>query len=443
MTHGHLSRGGLFGYAALAFPLAMVALPVYVHVQKFYADTLALDLALLGYVLLGVRALDALSDPLLGYLSDRAAATARGRRVLIVFALPLLATGFIAAFHPPAANGAGLALWLAVSLMVVYLGFSMASVSYLAMGAELSPEYHERTRVTATRGALGVAGVLTAAALPQLLSERLGEQAGLAWFSLLFVPVLLAGAFFTLRFSPRPEVRSGARAAGNVFSALLAPLANGRYRWLIAVSLLSGTAAAIPGTLILFYVQDVLQRPDLSAPFLALYFLFGAAGMPLWVAAAHKLGKKHAWLIGMIFSVAAFVWAFLLGPGAVVQFSVVCVLSGLAYGAELALPPSILADIVDGDERADAGRSDGAYFGLWQMLDKLTLALAAGIALPLLAWLGYRPGIAQAAGDALSLAYALVPCAIKLAATACLWLAPLEAREPATRLTQRFGERFS
>jgi Na+/melibiose symporter-like transporter len=443
-----LSRTELFGYSALAFPLAMAALPMYVHVQKFYGDTLSLDLALLGFILLGVRGLDALTDPLLGYLSDQAAVGRRGRSLLIVLALPLLARGFIAMFHPPAWGAGGLAAWLAASLIVLSLGFSMASISYLAIGAELSTDYHERTRITATRGALGVAGVLTAAALPQVLGDRLGAQAGLAWFSLAFVPILAIGALATLgsaarRAAPPPVPLRPAVRPAQMVAALLRPFANRRYRWLIGVSLLSGTAAAIPGTLILFFVQDVLQRPDLSAAYLALYFLLGAAGMPAWVAVARRVGKQRAWLIGMVFSVAAFVWAFALGPGAVIEFGAVCVLSGLAYGAELALPPSILADIVDGDQRAAQARPDGAYFGLWQMLDKLNLALAAGITLPLLAGFGYQPGAAQPAQGALSLMYALVPCAIKLVAAGCLWVAPLESRTAPGSFTRPIEGRSS
>ena len=143
----------------------------------------------------------------------------------------------------------------------------------------------------------------------------------------------------------------------------------------------------------------------------------------------------------MVFSVIAFVWAFLLGPGDIGGFAVVCVLSGLAYGAELAIPPSILADIVDNDVRGASGsRPDGAYFGLWQMVDKLNLALAAGIALPLLGWLGYQPGVLEAEQSTLSFMYALVPCAIKLGAAACLWVAPLEPRTGAASVLALPGE---
>jgi Na+/melibiose symporter-like transporter len=86
----------------------------------------------------------------------------------------------------------------------------------------------------------------------------------------------------------------------------------------------------------------------------------------------------------------------------------------------------LLADIVDRDARARDARPDGAYFGVWQMIDKLNLALAAGIALPALAWLGYHPGDAQRAHSTLSSIYALAPGAIKLAAAAALWIAPIE-----------------
>ena len=115
-------------------------------------------------------------------------------------------------------------------------------------------------------------------------------------------------------------------------------------------------------------------------------------------------------------------------------FAIVCVLSGLAFGADLALPASLLADVIDDDEGRD-GRPDGAYFGLWHLLEKLALALAAGLALPLLQLLGYAPGAVAGAGSALPWVYALLPCAIKLAAALMLWLFAPESGRTKTFLT--------
>jgi len=204
------------------------------------------------------------------------------------------------------------------------------------------------------------------------------------------------------------------------------PFRHREFRWLLAVIIPSGIAAAIPATLILFFVQDVLQAPRLSGIFLAAYFLAGALTMPVWVGVSRRTGKKIAWLIGMIMAVVAFIWAYALGPGDIVAFAIVCVLSGFAYGAELALPPSILADLVDEGGASGEPKAHGAYFGLWQMIEKFNLAAAAGVALPLVAYLGYEPGLVERSTVALSATYALLPCAIKLLGAGILWFAPFD-----------------
>ena len=410
----------------------MAALPVYVHIPKLYAGELGMPLALIGAILLAARLLDALQDPLLGYLSDRCAHFPRGRSIPIVLGLPLLGAGFVGLFHPPQANQMGLAIWLMVNLLVVYMGFSAACISYFAMGAELSDDHHQRTRVTATRSAFGLLGVLIAAAAPGFLGSDIGS--GLAIFSLGFLPVLIVAAFVTLRATARPVVPSKSNAP---LRSILLPLRNRKFRWLMAVFILSGIAGAIPGTLILFYVEDIVRRPDLAGVFLALYFLFGALGMPVWIAASRRLGKKYAWIGGMFLAVLAFVWAYVLKAGDVVAFGVVCAVSGIAYGAELAIPPSMLADVVDEEAGRERQRPDGAYFGLWQTIEKFNLAAAAGIALPLLAWVGYEPGTAQHQSGSLAAVYALIPTAIKLGAAALLWAAPVGYQEGITRTSNK------
>jgi len=416
-----LSKRALTAYAAAGLPLAAAALPVYVHAPKFYAE-LGLDLALIGALLLAVRVLDAVSDPLLGLLADRMPARWGGHKAQLAAAVPLIAAGMYLLFHPPG-NGIALASWLAMSLVLVYLGLSAASISYFALGSALSRDYAERTRITAARGIAALTGVLLAAALPELLAQRHGAVAGMAYFSLAFAPLVLVGVAITVLAGPQaPAMR---RAPVLRLESLLLPLRNARFRRLAATFLVNGVAAAIPATLVLFYVADVLQRPDLTAMFLVLYFVAGAAGMPAWVRIAAVTGKARAWLLAMGLAIAAFVWAYFLGSGDVAAFAVVCVLSGLAFGADLALPASMLADVIDDDEARD-GRPDGAYFGFWHLLEKLALALAAGIALPLLQFLAYVPGTAVAPGSALPWVYALLPCAIKLAAVAMLWFAAPE-----------------
>ena len=420
-----LSRAALFGYSTLALPLAMAALPIYVHVPNYYATKLGAPLAWIGLILFAARLLDAIQDPLLGHLSDRAAGGRWGRFALVLFGIPLLASGFVALFQPPVTGAVAVSWWLAGSMVVVYVGFSAASVSYLAIGAELSTDYHERTRITAARATFGILGVLLAATLPEVLSHHSAETSGVVQFSLLFVPVLLLCSLLTWRLTPQHTQMSSEMQ--RPWTQMFAPLRQVEFRWLLAAVIPSGIAGAIPATLILFFVEDVIGTPRLSGFFLAAYFLAGALSMPAWVGLSRRMGKKNAWLLGMLMAVAAFVWAFALGAGDVVPFVIVCVMSGVAYGAELALPPSILADVVD--RRGSEHNANGAYFGLWQMIEKLNLAAAAGIALPLVSLLGYEPGSGSGNTLALSTTYALLPCAIKLVGAAVLWAAPIDHRE--------------
>ncbi len=403
----------LIAYGLFGMPLAMAALPLYVHLPKFYGDHLGVNLALLGGVLLALRLADGVIDPVLGVLSDRSGA----RKRWLLLAAPLLAVGMIALFLPvPRAEGPLIA-WLSLSLALIYGAFSLATINHQAWGAELSSDPVERTRITAVREGLALLAVVVAAVLPGFLG---GDDGGLGRFSLIFAAFTLACAAITVAFTPGTHAAPIATTATvPLFRALLArPLSDRLFRQLLLVFMLNGIAAAIPATLVLFFIADVLDAESRQGTFLALYFIAGAAGMPLWVKLSARIGKPNAWLAAMAVAIAAFVWASRLGAGDTTAFTIICVLSGIALGADLALPPSLLADVIGRGGRMEA---TGSYFGLWTLATKLNLALAAGIGLPLLSALGYAPGGRDhAALTALAIVYAFVPCVLKLAAGVAL-----------------------
>ena len=412
-ANGILSYPALFAYGLFGMPLAMAALPLYVHLPKFYGDHLGVPLAALGVMLLLLRLADGVLDPLLGVWSDRA--TSRKRQ--IAFAVPLLAIGMAALFVPQVVGNAPLLVWLGVALAVVYFAFSLATINYNAWGAELSIDPVERTRITAMREGLALVGVVIASVAPALLGGEGGEATGLPRFAVAYGLLLITCAAITLTVAPAVERKPDRRQF--VFADMSAPFADPHFRRLLATFMANGIASAIPATLVLFYIADVLQAEARQGLFLALYFIAGAAGMPLWVRLSSHLGKVQAWGMAMVVAIVAFVWAAFLGAGDAIAFAVVCALSGLALGADLALPPSLLADVIG---REGKMQSTGVYFGLWTLATKLNLALAAGIALPLLGYLGYSPGERSAdAVHALALIYAVVPCLLKLGAIGTLY----------------------
>jgi Na+/melibiose symporter-like transporter len=240
--------------------------------------------------------------------------------------------------------------------------------------------------------------------------------AGLGVTGAVFTLALAAGVALLWR-APQP-LQAGLAAPPQ---GLHGPWASNAFRRLLAVYLVNGVASAVPATLVLFFIRDRLQAQAYEPLFLASYFAAGALSMPLWVRVVARLGLARAWLAGMALAVVAFVWALLLGPGDVLGYTAVCIASGVALGSDLTLPGALLAGVIQ--RQGHAQQAEGAYFGWWNFATKLNLALAAGVALPLLALFGYAPGARDAqALAALALGYCLLPCGLKLLAAAMLWV---------------------
>jgi GPH family glycoside/pentoside/hexuronide:cation symporter len=400
----------LAAYGGLRMPLALLELPLFVLLPAFYGQQMGMSLALVGAVLFGARMIDAVTDPMIGAGLDRTRHRFSPRRWILV-AAPLMFVGFIAMLNPPEASSAQLAIWLALSSILTYVAWSAVSIAHQAWGSGLAFDDRGRVRVTGVREAFGLAGVLVSALL--LDPSRVGP------LSVLFGLLLLA-ALLVLTRAPLPWVAprgSGAARAG-FWRQMREPLRADRgFRRLLAAFMLNGTATAIPATLVLFFVADVLNAPGQAPFFLFLYFVAGALGMPAWIAVGARLGLRFAWLLGMGAAVLAFIWAWALGEGDTTAFALICILSGLALGADLAMPSALLARRIA--SAGCAGRDEGAYFGIWSLATKLNLAIAAGAGLTLLEILGYRPGSGGPTW-ALSLAYAALPCVLKLGAALLL-----------------------
>jgi glycoside/pentoside/hexuronide:cation symporter, GPH family len=395
-------------YGLLGLPLAFVALPLYVLLPNYYARHFGLPLAALGALLLAVRLLDAVLDPWIGRLCDRLFA----RSPMAVLRLgriaaAVLAAAFVLLFFPPVRGEGTLLAWAACALVLTSLAFSVLAIGHQSWGAMLGGDEQVRSRIVAWREACGLLGVLLASVLPLL--------AGFALTSLVLAATL-ALACATWASGPRPHTAPhGAPAAWQT------PWRSPAFRALLAVFMLNGIASAVPATLVLFFVQDRLQAPPaMESLFLGVYFLCAAAAIPAWLALVPRLGLAATWLAGMVLAVLAFAAAASLQPGELGGFLLVCALSGAALGTDLALPGALLAGVIGAS--GHRGRSEGAYFGWWNCAGKLNLALAAGVALPLLALAGYVPGSrGPAALQALMLAYCVLPCLLKLAAAALLW----------------------
>jgi len=421
VTAPEVGRGRVLIYGLPGLPLAILGVPLYIYLPPYYAEILGIGAV--GALLLAARLWDVVTDPLIGAIGDRLRSPIGRRKLMILIGMPLLLVAAHALFRPPDdAN----ALYLLSWSFLAYLGWTMVALPYTAWGAELSDNYDRRSLITASREGCIIAGLLLAIILPAVLvpagnpGEALRVLSTMLWVSL---PVAVVLALVLV-----PELRN--RLPEPDWRKSIALLRHNRpFLRLITAYLLNGLANALPATLFLLYAQHVLIAENWAGAMLIVYFLAGILGMPLFLALARRIGKHRAWTISMLWASLVFIWVPFLGEGAIVAFLVVCALAGLSLGVDMALPASIQADLVDMDTAGGGGRRAGLFFGLWGMATKTALALAVGIAFPLLAFAGFdaaaTPG--EASGTlVLALLYGLAPVPFKLIAARLMWNFPID-----------------
>ncbi len=406
--------GAWAGFGAL---IAAAGLPIYIHAPKFYVDAYGVSLASLGAVLFALRLIDVVQDPLLGWLAERARAW---RGATVAGAAAVMAGAMVALFAvpPPVAP----LLWFALCLAALFSAFSFLTIAFYAEGVAkagtLGPGGH--VRLAGWREAGALLGISAAAVAPVAfagLSDR-----PFAAFALAFAVLALVAVA-----AMRGEWRGGG-TGGPGLRALLRPVLGDRIaRRLLVLALVNAAPVAVTSTLFLFFVESRLAAPGMEGPLLLLFFLAAAASAPGWSRAAACCGAKRALMAGMGLAIASFSFAATLGAGDVAAFAVICAASGAALGADMTLLPAIFAR-----RMAGVAPDAGGAFGLWSFVSKFTLAFAAVTLLPLLQAAGFVPGADSpaAALAMLSVLYALVPCALKVAAIALLAATPIEEDRP-------------
>jgi Na+/melibiose symporter-like transporter len=418
----------LLAYAAPAWPLAMLGLPLNVYLQAFWSGQMGVRLGLVGVVLTLVRFMDIVVDPAIGRSSDRLRWRFGRRKPFIAAALPVGLLGGWLLFSP--APDAGVAT-LFLGYAGVTLAWSLISLPWQAWGAEMSPDYAERVRIAGWREGCGLLGVVSSAILPVALAIT---DPGQALRAVGLVAFILAAPAVAILLWRVPEV---AAATGGTRHGLLAAVragfSNRPFRMLLGAWTVNGISNGMPMALFLFMCAQILRAPDAVGPILLVYFATAVLGVPAWGWVARRFGKHRAWAWAMTLGSIGFLPVLLLGPGDVAGFLAICVVSGFALGADLSLPPAMQADVIDLDELNTGENRAGLFFAAWTMAAKAGNALGAFIGLGLLDLAGF-----QAAGPngprqllALVLLYCAIPVALKLCAVALMWRYPLDAAEQA------------
>lgn len=399
-------------YGLLGLPLAFVSLPLYITLPRHYAEQYGLPLTTLGALLLLTRLIDAGADPGIGRWVDKLFGPhARQAWRAALLAALFMSVGFSALWWPPQQLRL---LWLSGALVLTYLSYSVLSMVHQAWAARWGGHAGFRARLIAWREAASLLGLLLASILPAWL----GMQATSATLA----ACLLVGVWSLKQTAALHHAVPSPSCADA--SSQVSPWRNPAFRALLLVFLLNGTAAAIPATLLPFFVRDTLAAPQWEPAYLLGYFLAAAAGLPCWVKLSERMGMARTWMASMALSILAFVPVPLLSLGDAAPFMLICLVTGFALGADLAMPGAMLTGLIH--EAGHGRQAEGRYLGWWTCATKLNLALASGIALPALGLMDYEMGHKTGAfvpGNQLILgaAYAALPCALKLVSLTLLW----------------------
>lgn len=397
-----LQRGALFTYGLFAVPLAFIGLAIYGFVPKLYADHYGVSLAVLSLVVFITRAVDVVQMPFIGWYSDQQNLRPRSRHQRIFTLVPLLVLSVYALFHPTGYP----AVWMGVSLVLVQGFYSVIVTHYFSLGAELTKEYHDRTRIAATREICALLGMLLAALMPFVFTTIAARNDAMSiGFGVMLVLTLALFYFST------PSAEPHAAKLTSLSEGFERIASNNAALMLMLVVLLNGIAIALPVSSFVFFVDDALNAAEHTPYFILTFFSAAVAMMPVWSAVAKRKGKRVSWLWAMSLGAVALLAMSQIHEGNVILFYMLCACAGACIGADFALPTALLADIIPPQERA------GYYTGCFLFIAKLSLALAGGACLWLLG-----------ASMQVSFVYALLPACIKILAVIVLGMSALDRR---------------
>jgi GPH family glycoside/pentoside/hexuronide:cation symporter len=418
-------------YGAPSFAGAAMAIPIGIHLTIFYSDTILVPLGLIALVKAMARALDAVTDPMMGWISDRTKSPWGRRRPWMAVGAPLCALAFYFMFTPPPdLSGADAATWFAVTYVLYYLFHTVYIIPHYGLGPELTLDYNERSVLFGIREGFVVGGTLVAAVLPPILISQMGgEREGYTAFALLFGALLvILYLYLVVRVRERQSFMS--RTSNPLVPGVRRVMRNRVFRLLLVVYLIGSITGAIPGLMMPYFTKYVLMPEEPGkwlAIFLAMYFLGGFLFLPIWVALAKRFEKKPIWLIGYLPGIFGSTSLFFVGEGDLILTMIILFIAGTGFSAGLFLGPAMQADVVDYDEFHTGKRREAQYGALWSIMTKFMVIPSMSVPLAILASVGYMPNVPQTEEVQFTIRaiFCLGPASTALIAFSIGWFYPL------------------
>jgi GPH family glycoside/pentoside/hexuronide:cation symporter len=385
----------LLTYCAPAGGIGFMAMLVSIYFLKFSTDVLLIAPATMGLLFGLSRFWDAVSDPLLGFLTDRTRSRWGRRRPWMFAGIVPMGAAFVMMWSPPPAlEGGALTVWMLAAIVGFFTGLTMIDVPHAALGAEITDDYHERTRLFGTRrivfgvgSLLAVAAITAFEALPD--ARLVGRIIG---------PIAAAlGVVLTLysvrHVRERPEFQG--RGARRPIQAFRDVWHNRNARILILVFTSQQLGIVSLTVSIPFFAEYVLGTPEYTSLYIGAMLGSSILGVPLWIRFAPLREKRTSLLLAMVIAGLAIACLTIAPTGNVALVVAIASLGGLAAAGCDVLFPSLQADVIDWDELQSGERKEGAYFATWSFAAKTSGALASTLVGVTLGAMGFVPNTVQ------------------------------------------------
>ena len=420
---GH--RLGVIGFTSPAFALSALGLPVLAILPPLYTE-LGISLTAVGIIFGIARFFDVFTDPLFGLFGDRIDTRWGRRRPAIFVGIPILLFGVSGLFFPEdPANSAT----LLVSLLILYIGWTLLAITHTAWAAELSNDYHQRTHIMGALQFWGLLGSVIVLAIPAIV-DQINPEGGMRVRAEIMGWLILAGILilFTVSLKSMPEPKTPAQPRLGPRAAWAAITNNAGLKRIVAANLLLGLQGGINGSVHFFFINQVLNLPDAASLFLVLIFVTGLTFVPFFVWLSGKIGKHQTFCFGALQSTVA-TGLFFVAPSADFWWVLfIFILVGVNFGAQDLLMRSIMADVVDQD-RVNSGADRGAlYYSTLTLTNKLGAGLAVLIIYPILDVVGFNAGgvNSQDTLDAVRIVVAASPTAVTFLVALIMWHFPID-----------------
>lgn len=417
----------LAAYAAVGLPVTAAALPIQIFVPQFYAAQFGLSLSAIGLLFLAMRLIDAASDPLVGMLSDRTRTRFGRRRPWIAAGGALFALATWLLFFPPAVASTA---YLFTALLLFSASWTMIQTPFSAWGAELSGRYHARTRIVTYQLTAYALGLLLIQILPTVIDQVRPDDGRLKMAALggFILVTLLPGLALTLtsfREAPPPTTLPGRQP---ILATARLILADGLLVRILASDLAVRTGQGIRGTLIIFFAVYYMGLPKWAFGLYLLQFVFGLAAASIWLRIGLRIGKHRAAIAGELAQAAINLGLLAVFPGGIVPLIALTVAQGLTQSSGNLMLRAIVGDLADRHRLQTGINRAGLFYSVFSLSEKAGTALAVGIALPLIAWLGFAPKASNtpAALEGLKYVFALGPALAHIVAAALLYRFPFD-----------------